>query len=67
MKKNANILECEEIDIEEVSLSFQSEERRKVYYFLMLIFPDRVTLTELSRGVLSDRGNVLGALKGDGV
>jgi predicted transcriptional regulator with HTH domain len=56
----------EEIIVDGASLSFQSEERRNVYLYLMLIYPAWVSVGEIARNIWSDRANVRGALKGDG-
>lgn len=66
MKKKDKNLGREDGNDEELLLSLQSEERRKVYLYLRLIFPAWATIGEIAREIKSDYRNVLGALKGDG-
>jgi len=56
----------EEIIVDGASRSFQSEERRNVYQYITLIYPEWVSVGGIAKNIRSDRANVRGALKGDG-
>jgi predicted transcriptional regulator with HTH domain len=56
----------EEIDVDAAGISFRSAERRNVYQYLGLIFPDWVSIGQIANNIGSDYANVKGALIGDG-
>ena len=56
----------EDIDIDATTFSFQSAERRNVYQYLRLTFPDWASIGDIANNIGSDYGNVKGALQGDG-
>jgi predicted transcriptional regulator with HTH domain len=56
----------EEIDVDAATISFQSKERRNVYLYLRLTFPEWMSIGEIANNLGSDYDNVKGALIGDG-
>ena len=53
----------EDIDIDATTFSFQSAERRNVYQYLRLTFPDWASIGDIANNIGSDYGNVKGALR----
>jgi predicted transcriptional regulator with HTH domain len=55
------------VSFKDIIRSLQSEERRKVYHYLSLMYPAWMTIGKIAGNVQSDYKNVKGALEGDSV